>query len=84
MYLSCPVEDIEGADFNYSSINYLHIIYITTANVNNNKLTTKTYTELLRNLNKSIIFAVDKRTFVLLTIKKVMLWQKRILILVTV
>ena len=74
--LSRPVEDIAGVYFTYSSSNYLHIIYTTIANVNNNKLTTKTYIKLLHDSNKSIIFAVDKGTFVLLTIKKVMLWQK--------
>ena len=41
--MSRPVGDIEGTNFTYSSINYLPIIYTTTQNVNNNKLTTKTY-----------------------------------------
>ena len=70
--MSRPVEDVADANFTYSSINYLPIIYIIIVNVNNDKLATK----LLYDSNKSIIFAVDKGTFVLLTIKKVMLWQK--------
>ena len=73
MYLSRPVEDIVSVDFSYSSSNYLPIIYTTIANVNNNKLTIKTYIKTLRDLNENIIFAVDKGTFVLLTIKKFIL-----------
>ena len=75
MYLSLPVEDIVGTNFTYSSSDYLPIIYTIIVNVNNDKFTTKIYTKLLHDSNKSIIFAVDKGTFVLLTIKKVMLWQ---------
>ena len=41
--------------------------------VNNNKIGSKISIQLLRDSNKSIIFATDKGTFVLLTIKKVML-----------
>ena len=72
MYLSRPVEDIVGTNFTYSSSNYLHIIYTIIANVNNDKLTTKTYIKLLYNSNKSVIFAVDKG-FVLLTFKEFIL-----------
>jgi hypothetical protein len=82
--LSSPVEDIASTNFTYSSSNYLPIIYTTIVNVNNDKLTTKTYTKLLHDLNKSIIFAVDKGTFVLLTFKEFILCLNQILILVMV
>ena len=43
------------------------------ANVNNKKIDNKISAEFLYGSNKSIIFATDKGTFVLLTIKKVVL-----------
>lgn len=57
----------------YSSINYIYLIITIMIIVNNNKIGSKISIQLLRDSNKSIIFATDKGTFVLLTIKKLVL-----------
>ena len=58
----------------YSSNNYLHINTTTKVIVNNSKLDNKISADCLLVSNKSITFASDKGTFVLLTIKKLILW----------
>ena len=55
----------------YSSNNYLILIGTTNINVNNNKIGAKISADFLLIPNKYITFATDKDTFVLLTIKKV-------------
>ena len=64
-------------DFNnnlaYSSNNYLILIDTTNVIVNNNKIDNKISADSLLILNKCITFATDKGTFVLLTIKKLVL-----------
>ena len=70
MYFSRPIERIVSATFTYSSINYIYIINGIKSNVNNNKIDNKISADFLHGSNKSIIFASDKDTFVLLTIKK--------------
>ncbi len=57
----------------YSSNNYLILIYTTNIIVNNSKLGNKISADSLLISNKSITFATDKGTFVLLTIKKLVL-----------
>ena len=57
----------------YSSNNYLILIDTTNLIVNNNKIGNKISADFLLIPNKYITFASDKGTFVLLTIKKVIL-----------
>ena len=57
----------------YSSNNYLILIDTTNIIVNNSKLDNKISTDSLLIPNKYITFASDKGTFVLLTIKKLVL-----------
>ena len=57
----------------YSSNNYLILIDTTNLIVNNNKIGNKISADFLLILNKYITFASDKGTFVLLTIKKLVL-----------
>jgi hypothetical protein len=57
----------------YSSNNYLIFIGTTTIIVNNNKIGAKISADFLLIPNKYITFATDKGTFVLLTIKKLVL-----------
>ena len=57
----------------YSSNNYLISTGTTIINVNNNKIGNKISSDSLLILNKCITFATDKGTFVLLTIKKLVL-----------
>ena len=57
----------------YSSNNYLILIGTTNIIVNNNKLGIKISANFLLIPNKYITFATDKGTFVLLTIKKLVL-----------
>ena len=61
-------------NFAYSSNNYLILIGTTNIIVNNNKLGVKISAGFLFILDKSITFATNKDTFVLLTIKKLILW----------
>lgn len=71
--LSRPVGEIFDNNLAYSSNNYLILIGTTTINVNNNKIGNKISADFLLIPNKCITFATDKGTFVLLTIKKVIL-----------
>lgn len=73
MYFSRPIGRIVSATFTYNSINYIYIINGTKSNVNNNKIDNKISADFLHDSNKSIIFATNKDTFVLLTIKKVII-----------
>ena len=57
----------------YSSNNYLILIGTTNIIVNNNKIGNKISADFLLITNKCITFATDKGTFVLLTIKKLVL-----------
>jgi hypothetical protein len=57
----------------YSSNNYLILIDTTNIIVNNNKIGAKISADFLLIPNKYITFATDKGTFVLLTIKKLVL-----------
>ena len=57
----------------YSSNNYLISTGTTIINVNNNKIGNKISADFLLIPNKYITFATDKGTFVLLTIKKVII-----------
>lgn len=71
--LSRPVGEIFDDNPAYSSNNYLISTCTTTINVNNNKIDNKISADSLLILNKCITFATDKGTFVLLTIKKLVL-----------
>ena len=68
-----PHRRISDDKFRYSSINYLIPIITIKVIVNNNKIGNKIDIIYLLNSNKSITFASDKGTFVLLTIKKLIL-----------
>jgi len=71
--LSHPVEEIFDDNLAYSSNNYLISTGTTIINVNNNKIGIKYHIKILHNSSKIHTFATDKGTFVLLTIKKVIL-----------
>lgn len=57
----------------YSSNNYIILVGTTNIIVNNNKIGNKIDIIYLLDSNKNITFASDKGTFVLLTIKKLVL-----------
>ena len=67
------VEDIVGIDLTNSSKYYIKPNNTPKANVNNNKIGTKISIVCLDNSNKYATFATDKGTFVLLTIKELIL-----------
>ena len=68
-----PIRRNPDDKFKHSSNNYLIPIITIKVIVNNNKIGNKIDIKLLLNSNKSITFASDKGTFVLLTIKKLIL-----------
>ena len=68
-----PRRRVINDNSDYSSNNYLHINITTNVIVNNNKIGFKIRADFLLNPNKYITFASDKGTFVLLTIKKLVL-----------
>ena len=68
-YIKCYFSPAVNNNLMYSSNNYIYIINNNRANVNNSKIINKTDIKPLVNSNKNTTFAIDKGTFVLLTIK---------------
>ena len=73
MHLKPPRKRNIDSNSAYNSNNYLIFIGTTNIIVNNNKLGIKISADFLLISDKSITFASDKGTFVLLTIKKLVL-----------